>query len=61
MQGILGSSATCVREQRLSPGLLPCQVTDEPMATKPFMAIKLVNGSTPVAVGPLPSVPWDRV
>ena len=39
----LGSSYTCVREQRLSLELLSHWMTAEPMATKQFTAIKLVK------------------
>jgi len=53
MQGILGSSATCIHEQRLSPRLVLCRATGEPTDTKPFITIKPVKGTTPVTVGPL--------
>jgi len=63
-QGVSTANVTCVREQQLSPGLLPRQTTGDysastptPSASQPTTASQPVKRSTPVLVGPPPLVP----
>jgi len=63
-QSVPTANVTCVREQQLSPGLLPRQTTGDssastptPSASQPTTASQPVKRSTPVMVGPPPLVP----